>query len=92
MNQRRANVHTESAVACSLSDLPTGSGGIVLDSDAECAHGVRLAELGLAQGSRVDVVRCGAPMLLQVGNARLCVRSDVAANITILRDTTESAA
>lgn len=34
----------------------------------------RLAELGLRQGCRLQVLQPGAPCLLQVDNCRLCLR------------------
>jgi Fe2+ transport system protein FeoA len=34
----------------------------------------RLAELGLRQGCRLQMLQPGAPCLLQVDNCRLCLR------------------
>ena len=43
----------------------------------------RLAELGLRIGCRLRVLQPGSPCLLQVGDCRLCVRGEMAAQILV---------
>ncbi len=43
----------------------------------------RLAELGLRIGCRLRVLQPGSPCLLQVGECRLCLRGDWAAQILV---------
>ena len=43
----------------------------------------RLAELGLRIGSRLQVLQGGCPCLLQVGESRLSLRGDDAAQILV---------
>jgi ferrous iron transport protein A len=43
----------------------------------------RMAEMGVHSGSRLRVLRQGTPCLLEVGNARLSVRSDPASLILV---------
>lgn len=43
----------------------------------------RLAELGLRTGCRLRMLQPGSPCLLQVGECRLCLRGDVAAQIFV---------
>jgi ferrous iron transport protein A len=43
----------------------------------------RLAELGLRAGCRLRVLQPGSPCLLQVGECRLCLRGEIAAQILV---------
>ena len=43
----------------------------------------RLAELGVAQGCRLCMLRPGATCLLQIGGCRLCLRGDLATQILV---------
>jgi Fe2+ transport system protein FeoA len=43
----------------------------------------RLAELGVAAGCRLCMLRPGATCLLQIGGCRLCLRGDVATQILV---------
>ncbi len=43
----------------------------------------RLAELGLRQGCRVQVVQGGSPCLLEVGGCRLCLRAAECSRILV---------
>jgi Fe2+ transport system protein FeoA len=43
----------------------------------------RLAELGLRIGCRLRMLQCGSPCLLQVGECRLCLRGELAAQILV---------
>lgn len=50
----------------------------------------RLAELGLRAGCRLRMLQPGSPCLLQVGECRLCLRGDLAAQVFV-RPVTASA-
>jgi Fe2+ transport system protein FeoA len=43
----------------------------------------RLAELGIRQGCRLQVVQPGAPCLLNVGGCKLCLRSSECSQILV---------
>ena len=47
---------------------------VEVTGEPHCVH--RLAEMGVQAGCRVRVLQPGAPCLLQVGGARLSLRSD----------------
>lgn len=68
-----------------LHDLENGETGIVVSNHRRTTHGTRLTELGFAHGEPVQMIRQGSPMLVQVGQARLCLRSEDASEIAILR-------
>ncbi|MBI4239052.1 MAG: ferrous iron transport protein A [Deltaproteobacteria bacterium] len=70
--------------ALPLTALSSGDEGIVLSQDGDSRCGSRLAELGLASGESVHVLQSGSPMLLRIGESRVCVRSDEAAQISVL--------
>ena len=43
----------------------------------------RMAELGIRTGSRVQMLSCGSPCMLQVGGSRLCLRGDGCCQILV---------
>lgn len=43
----------------------------------------RLAELGLRQGCRLQMIQTGSPCLLQVANCKLCLRSSDCTQILV---------
>ena len=43
----------------------------------------RLAELGIRQGCRLQVLQPGSPCLLQVADCKLCLRGDDGAQILV---------
>ena len=49
--------------------------------DAAWVH--RLAELGLREGCRLQVVQSGSPCLLQVSNCKLCLRGCESSRILV---------
>jgi Fe2+ transport system protein FeoA len=57
-----------------LDMLSAGEFAEVAEVCGEAATIGRLAELGLRQGCRLQVLQPGAPCLLQVDNCRLCLR------------------
>jgi ferrous iron transport protein A len=50
----------------------------------------RLAELGLRIGCRLRMLQPGSPCLLQVGECRLCLRGEMAAQIMVRPLTTSA--
>jgi ferrous iron transport protein A len=54
--------------------LSAGEVAEVAEVCGEAATVGRLAELGLRQGCRLQMLQPGAPCLLQVDNCRLCLR------------------
>lgn len=77
-----------------LSDLPRGSGGIVVAVEPigpNDAIARRLRDLGFVAGEPVSVLAFGPiaaePMLIRVGSARFALRRAEAARVR-LRDTT----
>lgn len=67
-----------------LTDLQAGDSAIVLCNSCESSGSCRLAEMGLAEGEEIRVLQDGCPMLLQVGDARMCMRTEAAALITVV--------
>ncbi|MBI2343847.1 MAG: ferrous iron transport protein A [Deltaproteobacteria bacterium] len=68
-----------------LHDMVDGEHGIVLTNACHSSLTARLAELGLTEGEAITMIRRGTPMLVEIGNARLCLRDDDASTITVLR-------
>ena len=56
--------------------LSAGEWAEVVDVSGEAACVNRLAEMGVQAGCRLCVLQPGSPCLLQVGGARLSLRSD----------------
>lgn len=63
--------------------LSNGQWADVADVSGEPGWVGRLAELGVRIGSRLRVLQAGSPCLLQVGEARLSLRSDMATQILV---------
>jgi ferrous iron transport protein A len=63
--------------------LASGQWADVEDVSGEPGWVGRLAELGVRTGSRLKVLQAGSPCLLQVGEARLSLRSDLASQILV---------
>jgi ferrous iron transport protein A len=66
-----------------LETLRPGEWGEVVDVSGEACWVCRLGELGLREGTRVRVLRNGAPCLLQVGDAKLSLRGECAACVLV---------
>jgi Fe2+ transport system protein FeoA len=63
--------------------LSAGAVAEVIDVSGEPAWVARMAELGLAAGSRVRMLRPGQPCLLEVGGSRLSLRGDLTTHILV---------
>ena len=66
-----------------LEMLDRGAWADVADVTGEHHWVTRLAEMGLRIGARLRVLQAGSPCLLQVGESRLSLRGDVAAQILV---------
>lgn len=75
---------TNTMTPLGLHQLGDGDRGIVLDNPCRSVGAARLAELGLSSGNEVEVIRGGSPMLLIVGQSRLCLRTEDASQISVL--------
>lgn len=72
-------------IPVTLNQLREGEVGAVVANPCRSAPDVRLAELGLSAGAWVQVIRRGSPMVVRVGEARLCLRSESADAVVVLR-------
>jgi len=54
----------------------SGDEGVVTEMHGVNSHTDRLRELGLMPGAWVKVIQHGCPMLVQIGNSRICLRRD----------------
>lgn len=69
--------------ALPLTACRNGDEGTVIEVAGVCNTAKRLAELGVHTGGVVRVVRAGIPMIVEAGNARLCLRADMADSIMV---------
>ncbi len=56
--------------------IPAGEWAEVAEVGGESAWVGRLAEMGLRQGSRIQLLQSGRPCILRVGGGRLSLRGD----------------
>lgn len=63
--------------------LKAGEWADVAEVCGEAAWVGRLAELGVRQGCRLQVLQAGSPCLLQIADCKLCVRADDSAQILV---------
>ncbi|MBA3314451.1 MAG: FeoA domain-containing protein [Planctomycetota bacterium] len=66
-----------------LDAMQSGESGYVADLDGPPAVVNRLQELGLRVGERIRMLRCGPPHLLQLGETRLCFRSEPGVSVIV---------
>lgn len=59
----------------------SGEEGVVTGVHGDGALCDRLQELGVIAGAWVRVVQHGSPMLIQIGNSRICLRRDDARKV-----------
>jgi len=59
----------------------SGEEGVVTEIFGAAPQFDRLRELGIAPGAWVKMIQHGCPMLVQVGNSRICLRRDDAKQI-----------
>ena len=63
--------------------LRAGEWAEVEDVSGQPALVGRLAELGIRQGCRLQVVQPGCPCLLEIGGCKLCLRSGECSQILV---------
>lgn len=66
-----------------LDVLRPGEWAEVADICGDPAWVGRMAELGLREGCRVQMLQPGSPCMLQVQGCKLCLRSDASAQIYV---------
>ncbi len=66
-----------------LDVLTRGEWATVAEVSGEPGWVNRLAELGLREGCKFQVLQPGSPCLLQVANCKLCLRGDDCAQILV---------
>jgi Fe2+ transport system protein FeoA len=66
-----------------LDMLRAGEWAEVQEVSGQTAWVCRLAELGIRQGSRLQVVQPGSTCLLNVGGCKLCLRSGECSQILV---------
>lgn len=71
---RRGSADGPVGPATRLSEWPAGAEGVITGVDGSSVLAARLLELGVTPGQPVRLLRAGCPMVLQVGQGRLCLR------------------
>lgn len=66
-----------------LTECMPGETVVVQSVDAESQLAVRLRELGIVPGAQLVVKQSGQPMIVQVGETRLCLRGDEAGRVVV---------
>ncbi|HLX62201.1 MAG TPA: FeoA family protein [Planctomycetota bacterium] len=59
----------------------SGEEGVVTGVHGDGTLSDRLQELGVVTGAWVRMVQHGSPMLIQIGNSRICLRRDDAKKV-----------
>jgi Fe2+ transport system protein FeoA len=70
-------------VELALTDCAAGEEVELVETGVDGGLAVRLREMGLMAGAVVRVARQGSPMILEIGEARVCLRGEEAACITV---------
>jgi Fe2+ transport system protein FeoA len=76
-----------------LDELAIGQRGRIVQvklSEAGCRK--RMAELGIAEGAKVEVISSGESIMLALGTSRIAISRRCASAIVIIRDTAHRAA
>jgi Fe2+ transport system protein FeoA len=68
-----------------LQSMDEGDWADIAEVRGDSAWISRLAELGIAAGRRLQVLRRGTPCLLQLGSARVSLRQDAGSQILVRR-------
>ena len=66
-----------------LEVMQAGERGIVVDVLGQPELVVRLAEMGLHAGVRVDMVRPGSPAIVEINHQRFSIRFEDAATVLV---------
>ncbi|GMU93518.1 MAG: hypothetical protein AMXMBFR4_25760 [Candidatus Hydrogenedentota bacterium] len=70
-------------VNLALTDCRAGDECEVIDVHADSQLSMRLREMGMVSGARLRVARGGSPLILEIGEARVCMRGDDAARVRV---------
>jgi len=62
--------------AIPISHLRSGEIADITQVVGSAEHVRRLEELGLRDGTRIEIVRAGSPCIVRVDGAKLCIRDD----------------
>jgi Fe2+ transport system protein FeoA len=54
----------------------SGEEGVITEILGECTLATRLQDLGVVPGAWVKMIQHGCPMLVQIGDSRICLRRD----------------
>lgn len=54
----------------------SGEEGVITQIHGDSIHIHRLQDMGFVSGSSVRVIQHGCPMLVQLGNSRVCIRRE----------------
>lgn len=54
----------------------SGEEGVITEINGCCPLGERLQELGVVPGVWVKMIQHGCPMLIQIGDSRICLRRE----------------
>mgnify|MGYP001618835896 CR=1 FL=1 len=66
-----------------LLDCTAGDEAEIIEITASTSLAARLGEMGMIPGAWVRVLRQGSPLIVQVGEARLCLRGSEASKIRV---------
>jgi ferrous iron transport protein A len=56
--------------------LRSGESAVVADIYGDPTWVGRMAELGLREGSRIEMIQSGSPCMLNIAGCKLCIRGD----------------
>ena len=54
----------------------SGEEGVITEIHGECGLSARLQDLGVVPGAWVKMIQHGCPMLVQIGDSRICLRRE----------------
>ena len=66
-----------------LVECQSGDEAVVVELDDVSPVSGRLRELGLVPGALIQVKQTGSPMVLAIGDSKLCLRAEDVAGITV---------
>lgn len=66
-----------------LKYLAAGQSGLVENVLGGSDHVHRMHELGLREGAEIEMMRCGSPCIVRLGEQRLCLRCDELGGIMV---------
>lgn len=76
-------LNLDASPECSLNSLTAGSRAGILCIECGQDVSLRLQELGFVPGANVEVLSTGCPLVVRVGDTRLCIREAQASVIKV---------